>query len=52
MPRLDDDILFRLWAYTNLFRPDFRFQRQATWAAVYLRALLQDGERERCAFTP
>jgi SRSO17 transposase len=45
-PRLDDDILNRLWAYTNLFRPDFRFQRQAAWAAVYLRALLQDGERK------
>jgi SRSO17 transposase len=45
-PPLDDDILNRLWAYTNLFRPDFRFQRQAAWAAVYLRALLQNGERK------
>jgi SRSO17 transposase len=45
-PQLDDDFLNRLWSYTNLFRPDFRFQRQAAWAAVYLRALLQDGERK------
>jgi len=45
-PRLDGDILNRLWAYTDLFRPDFRFRRQAAWAAVYLRALLQDGERK------
>ena len=37
-PPLDDGALHRLWDYTNLFRPDFRFRRQAEWAAVYLRA--------------
>ena len=31
---------------TSSFRPDFRFRRQAEWAAVYVRALLQDGERK------
>ena len=45
-PPLDDDVLHRLWDYTDLFRPDFRFRRQAAWAAVYVRALLQDGERK------
>jgi SRSO17 transposase len=45
-PLLDGDALHRLWDYTNLFVPDFRFRRQAEWAAVYIRALLQDGERK------
>jgi SRSO17 transposase len=45
-PPLDDGALHRLWDYTNLFRPDFRFRRQAEWASVYVRALLQDGERK------
>lgn len=45
-PPLDAGALHRLWDYTDLFRPDFRFRRQAEWAAVYVRALLQDGERK------
>jgi SRSO17 transposase len=45
-PPLDSDALHRLWDYTNLFVPDFRFRRQAEWAAIYVRALLQDGERK------
>src|SRR5271169_6074302 len=45
-PPLDIDALHRLWDSTNLFVPDFRFRRQAEWAAVYIRALLQDGERK------
>src|SRR6266508_2497633 len=45
-PPLDDGALHRLWDYTELFRPDFRFRRQAEGAAVYVRALLQDGERK------
>jgi SRSO17 transposase len=45
-PPLDDGALHRLWDYTDLFWPDFRFRRQAEWAAVYVRALLQDGERK------
>jgi SRSO17 transposase len=45
-PPLDVDALHGLWDYTNLFVPDFRFRRQAEWAAVYVRALLQDGERK------
>jgi SRSO17 transposase len=45
-PPLDVDALHRLWDYTHRFAPDFRFRRQAAWAAVYVRALLQDGERK------
>jgi SRSO17 transposase len=45
-PPLDDGALHRRWDYTSLFRPDFRFRRQAAWAAVYVRAPLQDRERE------
>jgi hypothetical protein len=45
-PPLDDGALHRLWNCTDLFRLDFRFRRQAAWAAVYVRALLQDGERK------
>src|SRR6185437_5674025 len=45
-PPLDIDALYRLWDYTNRFASDFRFRRQAEWAAIYIRALLQDGERK------
>ena len=45
-PSLDDGVLSRLRDYTRLFEPDFRFRRQAAWAAVYVSALLQDGERK------
>src|SRR6516162_4299132 len=45
-PPLDRDALHRLWDYVHRFAPDFRFRRQAEWAAVYVRALLQDGERK------
>lgn len=45
-PALDRGALHRLWDYTNLFVPDFRFRRQAEWAAVYVRGLLLDGERK------
>jgi SRSO17 transposase len=45
-PPLDNGAWHRLWDSTNPFVPDFRSRRQAEWAAVYVRALLQDGERK------
>ena len=45
-PTLPDGVLPRLEAYADLFRPDFPLARQADWSLVYLRGLLQDGERK------
>ena len=45
-PTLDPQVLSRLEAYAGLFRGDFPMRRQSAWAAVYLRGLLQDGDRK------
>ena len=45
-PTLPPGVLPRLEAYADLFRPDFPLARQADWSLVYLRGLLQDGERK------
>ena len=45
-PSLPPGVLPRLVAYAQLFRPDFPLARQADWSLVYLRGLLQDGERK------
>ena len=45
-PTLPDGVLPRLEAYADIFRPDFPLARQADWSLVYLRGLLQDGERK------
>jgi SRSO17 transposase len=45
-PTLPPGVLPRLEAYADLFRPDFPLARQAEWSLVYLRGLLQDGERK------
>jgi SRSO17 transposase len=45
-PRLGPAVLKRLAAYADRFRPHFHRTRQARWAGVYLRGLLQEGERK------
>lgn len=45
-PELPPDVLQRLEAYALQFRPEFRRERQAAWAHVYLHGLLIDGERK------
>lgn len=45
-PTLDPQVLSRLEAYAGLFRGDFPMRRQSAWATVYLRGLLQDGDRK------
>ena len=45
-PTLPPDVLPRLEAYADLFRGDFPMIRQADWSLVYLRGLLQDGDRK------
>ena len=45
-PTLPPGVLPRLQAYADIFRPDFPMARQADWSLVYLRGLLQDGERK------
>ncbi len=45
-PTLPTGVLPRLEAYASLFRGDFPLARQADWSLVYLRGLLQDGERK------
>ena len=45
-PTLPPGVLPRLEAYADIFRPDFPMARQADWSLVYLRGLLQDGERK------
>jgi len=45
-PTLPPGVLPRLEAYADLFRGDFPMSRQADWSLVYLRGLLQDGERK------
>src|SRR5690349_7835196 len=45
-PRLGPAVLKRLEAYANRFRPHFNPPRQALWGGVYLRGLIQEGERK------
>src|SRR3954465_2029043 len=45
-PDLNPDVLDRLAAYAASFRDDFNRPRQARWCGVYLRGLLQDGDRK------
>lgn len=45
-PTLPSGVLPRLEAYAGLFRGDFPLARQADWSLIYLRGLLQDGERK------
>jgi SRSO17 transposase len=45
-PRLGPAVLERLEAYADRFRPHFNHPRQARWSGVYLRGLIQEGERK------
>ena len=45
-PELSPEVLGRLRDYAGLFRDDFRHQSQRSWCGVYLRGLLEDGERK------
>jgi SRSO17 transposase len=45
-PRLEPAVLERLEAYADRFRPHFNHPRQALWGGVYLRGLIQEGERK------
>jgi SRSO17 transposase len=45
-PELTPEVLDRLRDYAELFRDDFRYKAQHAWSGVYLRGLLQDGERK------
>ena len=45
-PELTPEVLARLRVYAELFRDDLRHEAQRSWSGVYLRGLLQDGERK------
>jgi SRSO17 transposase len=45
-PELTPEVLNRLRVYAQLFRDDFRYNSQHSWGGVYLRGLLQDGDRK------
>jgi SRSO17 transposase len=45
-PELTPEVLRRLEDYATRFRDDFRFDRPARWASVYLAGLIQEGERK------
>src|ERR671932_685925 len=45
-PELTPDVLRRLEDYAARFRDDFRLDRPARWAGVYLAGLIQEGERK------
>jgi SRSO17 transposase len=45
-PELPPQVLERLRDYADLFRDDFRHQAQRSWSGVYLRGLIQNGERK------
>jgi SRSO17 transposase len=45
-PELNPDVLGRLADYATSFRGDFNRPRQAAWCGVYLRGLIQDGDRK------
>src|SRR4051794_38893623 len=45
-PELTPEVLNRLREYAEPFRDDFRYKAQHAWSGVYLRGLLQDGDRK------
>ena len=45
-PELTPEVLGRLRRYAELFQEDFRHEAQRSWSGIYLRGLLQDGERK------
>jgi SRSO17 transposase len=45
-PELTPEVLARLRAYAELFHDDLRHGAQRSWSGVYLRGLLQDGDRK------
>src|SRR3954452_16050795 len=45
-PELSPEVLGRLGDYAELFHDDFHHQSQRSWCGVYLRGLLEDGERK------
>jgi SRSO17 transposase len=45
-PPLGPAVLERLEAYADRFRPHFNHPRQGLWSQVYLRGLIQEGERK------
>ena len=45
-PELAPEVLDRLADYAAGFRGDFNRPRQAAWCGVYLRGLIQDGDRK------
>ena len=45
-PELGPEVLGRLRRYVEFFRDDFHHEAQRSWSGVYLRGLLQDGERK------
>src|SRR3954465_5371453 len=45
-PDLNPDVLDRLAAYAASFCDDFNRPRQSAWCGVYLRGLIQDGDRK------
>ena len=45
-PELTPEVLDRLRDYAELFRDDYRYDAQRSWSGVYLRGLLQDGDRK------
>jgi SRSO17 transposase len=45
-PELSPQVLERLRDYAELFHDDFPHQSQRAWSGVYLRGLLEDGQRK------
>ena len=45
-PELPPEVLERLRDYAGLFCDDFRHPAQRSWSGVYLRGLIQDGQRK------
>src|SRR3954471_24649449 len=45
-PELAPEVLLRLRAYAEQFQDLFRYPAQSAWSGVYLRGLLEDGERK------
>jgi SRSO17 transposase len=45
-PELNPEVLGRLRGYAELFQDIFRHEAQRSWSGVYLRGLLQDGDRK------
>ncbi len=45
-PELAPEVLLRLGDYAERFQDLFRYPTQFAWSGVYLRGLLEDGERK------